>query len=248
MAGLGGGGSWVAAWAPGTGETLATAGTGYKLEAGSRLIMQVHYNLLGLNGDTPADQSGLRLRLVEGSAEIDPLYTTLLPAPVELPCTPQESGPLCDRNAALRDVARRFGAASGLAPEGLAYLCNRGQVPAPGPTQTCDIRVRVGAPCTRSRGTCTCSGVRSRWSSTRAPRARRRCSTCRCTTSTTRAPASWPTPVTVQAGDTYRVTCTHDAALRSQLPALQGLPARYVVWGDGTSDEMCLGVVAWSRG
>ena len=34
-----------------------------------------------------------------------------------------------------------------------------------------------------------------------------------------------PTPVAVKPGDTYRVTCTHDAALRSQLPALQGLPA-----------------------
>jgi hypothetical protein len=248
VAGLGGGGSWVAAWAPGTGETLATAGTGYKLEAGSRLIMQVHYNLLGLNGDTPADQSGLRLRLVEGSAEIDPLYTTLLPAPVELPCTPQESGPLCDRSAALRDVARRFGAASGLAPEGLAYLCNRGQVPAPGPTQTCDIRVR-------GRGTVYAVAGHMHLLG-RSIKVELNPGTPRAQTLLdvpvydfdNQGARELATPVTVQAGDTYRVTCTHDAALRSQLPALQGLPARYVVWGDGTSDEMCLGVVAWSRG
>jgi hypothetical protein len=49
--------------------------------------------------------------------------------------------------------------------------------------------------------------------------------------------------VTVKPGDTYRVTCTHDAALRGQLPALRKLPPRYVVWGEGTADEMCLAIV-----
>ena len=28
--------------------------------------------------------------------------------------------------------------------------------------------------------------------------------------------------------------------------ALSSLKPRYVVWGEGTSDEMCLGVVVWS--
>ena len=53
-------------------------------------------------------------------------------------------------------------------------------------------------------------------------------------------------PVTVEPGDTLRVTCTHDATLRSQLPSLKTLQPRYVLWGEGTSDEMCLGVVIWS--
>ena len=30
-------------------------------------------------------------------------------------------------------------------------------------------------------------------------------------------------------------------------PQLRDLPPRYVVWGEGTSDEMCLGLVVWSR-
>ena len=49
-----------------------------------------------------------------------------------------------------------------------------------------------------------------------------------------------------QARRRLKVTCTHDAALRQELPSLRKLPPRYVVWGDGTSDEMCLGVVSWS--
>jgi len=47
-------------------------------------------------------------------------------------------------------------------------------------------------------------------------------------------------PVRINVGDVLRVTCTHDASLRSQLPELKVLQPRYVVWGDGTSDEMCL--------
>ena len=49
-----------------------------------------------------------------------------------------------------------------------------------------------------------------------------------------------PAPVDVNPGDTVRVTCTHPA---SKLPQLSHLPPRYVVWGDGTTDEMCLGLL-----
>ncbi|MGW4947306.1 hypothetical protein ACWEOZ_37625 [Actinoplanes sp. NPDC004185] len=52
-----------------------------------------------------------------------------------------------------------------------------------------------------------------------------------------------PEPIAVDRGDTLRVTCNHDATLRKQLPQLKSLPPRYVVWGEGTSDEMCLGVM-----
>jgi len=55
------------------------------------------------------------------------------------------------------------------------------------------------------------------------------------------------TPVALHPGDTLRVTCTHDAALRGLLPQLKGTAPRYVVWGDGTSDEMCLGLVVVAR-
>jgi hypothetical protein len=53
-------------------------------------------------------------------------------------------------------------------------------------------------------------------------------------------------PVALRKGDTVTVTCTHDATLRDRLPALQGLPPRYVVWGEGSTDEMCLGILITS--
>jgi hypothetical protein len=50
-------------------------------------------------------------------------------------------------------------------------------------------------------------------------------------------------PVDLDAGDTITVTCTHDAKLRRLLPALADTEPRYIVWGDGTTDEMCLGIL-----
>ncbi len=44
-------------------------------------------------------------------------------------------------------------------------------------------------------------------------------------------------------GDTIGVTCTYDPTLRQELPQLRKLPPRFVTWGDGSSDEMCLGTV-----
>ncbi len=52
-----------------------------------------------------------------------------------------------------------------------------------------------------------------------------------------------PEPISLRKGDTLTVTCTHDATLRDKLPAFKGTPPRYVVWGEGTTDEMCLGIL-----
>ena len=54
-------------------------------------------------------------------------------------------------------------------------------------------------------------------------------------------------PVTLVPGDTLTVTCRHDQSLRDRLPAFDGQPERYVVWGEGTTDEMCLGIVLLTR-
>ena len=54
-------------------------------------------------------------------------------------------------------------------------------------------------------------------------------------------------PATVKPGDRLQVTCTHDQAWRDKLPELRGIPERYVVWGEGTTDEMCLGILGVTR-
>ena len=36
-------------------------------------------------------------------------------------------------------------------------------------------------------------------------------------------------------------------SLRDRLPAFKGQPEQYVVWGEGTTDEMCLGILLVTR-
>ena len=108
--------AWVAHWAPGTKETLLAPDIGYPMPPGSQLVMQVHYNLLGSKGKPgAADRSGIRLRLTDRT-DLKRLHTMLLPAPVELACASDESGPLCDRAAAVQDVARRSASSPQVAP------------------------------------------------------------------------------------------------------------------------------------
>lgn len=236
--------SYVGAWAPGHTETLIGDRTGYRLQPGSQLVLQVHYNLLGTNGKPgPTDQSSMRLRLAPATARVTPLLGSLLPAPIELPCTPDEDGPLCDRDAAITDLVKRTGAQARDEVDGLNELCNQGQQPVAGDTQHCDHHIPHPAllyaitPHMHLLGRSISVELNPG-------------------TPTARTLLDQPTydfddqsaqvlpqPVRVNAGDTIRVTCAHDATLRTKLPQLKTLKPRYVVWGDGTSDEMCLAIL-----
>ena len=97
-------------WAPGATETLFTQDVGFKLEPGSLLVLQIHYNLLATDGKPAgSDRSAVRLRLTDGTPQTRELDTLPLDAPTDLPCAADESGPLCDRAASIADVTKRFG-------------------------------------------------------------------------------------------------------------------------------------------
>ena len=51
-------------------------------------------------------------------------------------------------------------------------------------------------------------------------------------------------PVELEPGETVRVTCKHVQWLRDLLPSFAGQQEKYVVWGEGTTDEMCLGMLS----
>jgi hypothetical protein len=251
--GIGGRGSqiqgapWLAAWAPGGTETRSVKGTGHSLEPGSQIIMQVHYNLLATNGKaTGADRSGIRLRLAPGSAKLEPLHTTLLPAPVELPCPPGESGKLCDRDLAVFDAVRRFGDDAGFTVAGLNLICNQGKTPKAGNTQRCDRPAADDMVVYGVAGHMHLLGRSIKVELNPGTSTAKTLLNVPVYNFDDQSAHRLPKPVAVKAGDNLRVTCTHDATLRAQTPALKSLKPRYVVWGEGTSDEMCLGVVVWS--
>jgi hypothetical protein len=239
--------SWVDTWTPGGRETLFEGDMGYPLEPGSLLVLQIHYNLLGLGVEpTPSDQSSVRLRYTAGTDETVALDTLALSAPIELPCTREEYGPLCDRETAVADVGRRFGAAAGQRPDWLLSMCGY-EAPSPGNTQTCDTTVQSPATVHATRGHMHLLGRAIRVElNPGTPRARVLLNVPQFDFDD-QALHILPEPVSLKTGDILRTTCTYDAGLRAQLPQLQDLPPRYVVWGEGTADEMCAPLLTVSR-
>ena len=233
---------WLAGWAPGTGEQLFPHGTGVPLAAGSRIVLQVHYNLRQGGG---TDDSRVQLRLAPGNAHLAPLHTQLLLAPVELPCAPGQSGPLCNRANSIADLVSRFGPEAGATVAGLQLLCGGTSLFAPraGSTQSCTRTVRTPARVVAVAGHMHLLGKSIRIElDPGTPRARVLLWKPVWNFDDQRA-VVLAHPVTIRPGDRLRITCTHDATLRNRLPELAGLPDRYVTWGAGTTDEMCLGIL-----
>ncbi|NAS27073.1 monooxygenase [Herbidospora sp. NEAU-GS84] len=229
---------WVAHWAPGDRETLLDPKYGHPIPPGSQLVMQVHYNTRAGDG---ADQSAIRLRVSD--KQLEPLGTALFPAAVELPCAPGESGPLCDRKAAVEDIGRRFGAESARMQGFLTEMCGPAE---PGPTQHCDIPVPREGLLHALAGHMHLLGRSIKIELNPGKPDARTLLDVPDYNFDDQALRPLPAPVKVGEGDVVRVTCTHDAKLRGMLPQLANDPARYVVWGEGTADEMCLGVAIMS--
>ena len=54
-------------------------------------------------------------------------------------------------------------------------------------------------------------------------------------------------PIHVTAGEPVQVSCSYDPTLAQELPVLRKAPPHFVTWGDGSTDEMCIGL-AWTAG
>ncbi|MCE0537494.1 hypothetical protein LWF15_18520 [Kineosporia rhizophila] len=236
--------AWVDTWTPNGKESLLTQDVGFQMQPGSLLVLQVHYNLLATGGKEGAeDRSGIRLRLSDGTSETKPLYNVPLMAPIELPCTKEESGPLCDREASLKDVSERFGAELAAIEPGLVAQCAGGEVK-PGNTQSCDTQVPMEMTVYAGRGHMHLLGAALKVELNPGTPKAQTLLDVPVFDFDNQQRVALPEPVKVGPGDTVRVTCTHDASLRSKLPQLKMLPPRYVVYGDGSSDEMCIGLMS----
>jgi hypothetical protein len=232
---------WVGAWAPGGSEQVYGAGFGEELGKGSRVVMQVHYNLLA---GTQSDRSGAELRLAPVSDDIKPLETRLLPAPVEMPCRPEHSdGELCSRPAALRDVKKRFGKGPGSTADLLHFLC--GEIKA-GPVQSCIQRVTRPETVHGVAGHMHLLGRSIKLEVNPGEPDARTLLDIPVWDFDNQASRSVK-PTKLEPGDTLKVTCRHEQSLRDQLPSFEGQPDKYVLWGDGTTDEMCLGIMLVTR-
>lgn len=229
---------WLGAWAPGGSERRYVKGFGMPLKSGTQVIVQMHYNLLQNPGP---DQSSVALRLARAGGKVKPLHTFLAVAPVELPCRPgHKQSELCDREAATADVRARFGAAGNTA-DLLHLLC--GEIK-PGRTQSCARNANRAMTIRAVAGHMHLLGSRIKVELLPAGGGRRTLLDLKPWNFDNQEAMSLKRPVKVQPFDKIKVTCTHSQRLRDLLPAFESQREdRYVVWGEGSTDEMCLGII-----
>ncbi len=231
---------WLSAWAPGHGEDDLPKGTGIYLPAGSLVVVQVHYNLLV--GDRSVKNSTV-LHTVPASTPLQPLKLSLMPAPPDVPCPAGVGGPLCVRSASLANLGQRFGQSAVGFVDALEGICGRNPYNPPASDSTsCNWPVGQSGYIVRAQAHMHLLGATfTMVVDPGTPQAKTVLDVSDYNFHYQRAYNI--TPVKVSAGDTVRVTCTFDPALGQELPALRKVPPHFVTWGDGSSDEMCLGLM-----
>jgi hypothetical protein len=233
---------WLAGWAPGHGIDEYPVGTGMPFPAGSLVVMQVHYNLLV--GDAPV-RVKLVLQLVPATRNLAAMHLDLLPAPPDIPCPAGVTGPLCNRAASLVDLGKRFGQGIVRFVGLLESICGRNPVnPPAGDSTSCTWPIGFSGKIMLVTAHMHLLGQSfSLVLDPGTPKQKTLLDVPKYDFDYQRSYAI--TPVTVGPGDTLKVSCTWDPKLRQLLPQTRNLPPRFITWGDGSSDEMCLAIVGW---
>jgi hypothetical protein len=232
---------WLSAWAPGHGKDVLPLTTGTPLAKGSLIIMQVHYNLLV--GDKPVKPS-VELETVPAAAKLRPTTIQPIVAVPNVPCPTGVTGPLCDRTAEVANLEQRFGLYMGLFDEGMEAICGENPANPPvGDSTSCVWHIGQAGYIVRDAAHMHLTGQSM---------------TLTLNPDTPQAQTIMDVPdynfhyqraynlqnwVKVSAGESVKVSCTFDPTLDQKLPALRSLPPHFITWGDGSSDEMCLGLV-----
>jgi hypothetical protein len=239
--------SWISFWAPGGNFKTYPEGTGMRFTQGDQFILQSHFMVMPGNSDKDK-RASMTVALAYAKSTVADLKTMLVAAPIEVACAPNESGPLCLRANALADLAWRTSDKAALQGTGLLIICGQSLRPVPSPISECtqsinsSITIYGATPHMHQLGksieivyTNGSTGVRTEISS-------------RPLWNFDDQRTDWLSkPITANAGDSISVRCTFDVGLRSQLPLYKNLSPNYVVWGEGTRDEMCLAIVNYTN-
>jgi Copper type II ascorbate-dependent monooxygenase, C-terminal domain len=198
------------------------------------------------------DRSSAVLKVVPAAGStLTPLDTFLAPAPVELPCPAGVHSALCSRDAAFRQEVRKYGSDAAVIPIGLLYLCKKTLADYPQQVgDGRDVRTSCDRAITRPVRIYGVAGhMHLRGRDIRVELVSPTAGS-RTLLHIPRWDFHWQDayylqqPVDAAPGDTIRVTCRFDNSRAAQ-PVVGGkrIVPRYVLWGEGTTDEMCLGLL-----
>ena len=238
---LNGGTPWLTAWGPGHNLSKEPAGTGAPMPVGTLVIVQEHYNMLV--GDKPV-RSKLTLTTVPSSTPLRPLQLNIVAAPPDIPCAPGVTGPMCNRPAELASVGQRFGMGQEALVDGLESLCGRNSSDPPiGDTTTCTWPMYSSGNIVELAAHMHLLGVGMKF--VLNPGKPTQQTLLNVTNYDFHYQRGYvlSKPVPVAPGDTIGITCTYNPQLQEELPILREVQPHFVTWGDGSTDEMCLGLI-----
>jgi hypothetical protein len=234
-------GRWLGVWVPGKTNDAFPPGTGMSLPKGAAIVVQIHYNLIH---HARPDRTRIALEFAPPGKKVKALETKEYFAPVELPCPKGVQNPLCKRSAAIAYLRKAYGAESAATPNQLLQVCGLPLSFVRGNTTTCDRRLDGATTIYSVLGHMHVRGVDIRVELNPG----------RPGGGTLLHIPAWnfhwqdfytlKKPIHAPAGSVIRVTCKYDNSVGKQ-PIVGGkrLQPRYVLWGEGTTDEMCLGVL-----
>ena len=236
-----GGPRLVMGWAPGQPASFLPDGVAMPLEPGEFYVTQIHYHF---GHEAPPDRSTLVLQLDRDHPErYDAAEVTTYLAPAEIPCGPTESGPLCDRDAALDQLDEEYGGARRIA-DGLHFECGTtveelSVLDADGIARTsCDHPVR------RTGEILSVLGHEHELGHSFRMTLNPDTDDEQVLLDIPRWDFDWqfnyrPSDrIVLEEGDVIRIECSWDRNLVN--PASE---PRYVTWAEGTEDEMCYSTV-----
>ncbi len=231
----------IAGWVPGQDPVIYSMNSGILMQPGDALVFQVHYHYT----TTPKpDRSTVAIQLDPGTAPIKKLEIVNPIAPVEIPCMPGVVAPLCDRNAALRDDARLYGPAGSFIEPGLLGLCGKTAAELAANFKdgiahtTCDTKVPFSGTITGTLGHMHTLGKTFRFTLDPGLPTQKVLLDIPVWNFDWQMNYEIKKPIHVEAGQTIRMECSWDRSLEPNRAP------KYIVFAEGTEDEMCFGTYA----
>lgn len=225
----------IGAWAPGTPATFFPPSTGDLLREDNLVVMQVHYNLEA--GAVP-DRTSAVLQLEPATDDLMALGAVNLTAPVEIPCPEGADSELCDRDQSIRSQVEAEGPRAALRADGLLAICDKSLAhyanqTAEAATSDCVREVPVDGFAVAAASHMHELGTRITLELNAGRDDGQMLLDIPEWDFHWQGAYQFVNPIPVEAGDDITITCTWDNSEGD----------RYIVWGEGTGDEMCLGGV-----
>lgn len=231
----------VAGWVPGQDPVIYPDGSGILMQPGDALVLQIHYHY----EDPPVpDRSTVALQLDPGTAPVKRIDIVNPLGPVEIPCMPGETAPLCDRSNALKDDARLYGPTGSLIEGALLGVCNKtaDEVAATFhdgvASSTCDTKVPESGDIVGAMGHMHTLGKSFRLTLDPGTPQQKVLLDIPTWNFDWQMNYEFAKPLHVTAGQTVRMECTWDRSLDPNRPP------KYIVFAEGTEDEMCFSTYA----